>query len=187
MRVLTSLSRRVALPLLLVSLLAAAAVAQEEQLGEEAAKRLQTQAEESGRAFLEGDYERLADYTYPKLVELIGGREKLIEVVRKSVEGMKAEGLQPLSSAPSAPTQVLRAGRQTYAIVPLKFKMRAPGQVLVSDSFMIAVSDDGGKNWKFLSGASVDEARLKILLPDAAGKLKLPTVRHSTEPLPAAP
>lgn len=186
MKALASLPRRLVASLLFVSLLAAAAAAQE-QLGEEAAKRLQEQAEESGRAFIEGDYGRLADFTYPKLVELLGGREKLVEVVRKGVEGMKAEGFVPLSSAPSAPVQVLKAGRQTYAIVPLKFKMRAPGQLLVSDSFMIAISDDGGKNWKFLSGASVDEARLKILLPDAAGKLKLPTVKHSTEPLPTTP
>ena len=186
MRVLASPPRRLFASLLFVPLLAAAAVAQE-QLGEEAAKRLQTQAEESGRAFIEGDYGRLADYTYPKLVELIGGREKLIEVVRKGVDGMKAEGFLPLSSVPSAAVQVLRAGRQTYAIVPLKFKMRAPTQILVSDSFMIAISEDEGKNWKFLSGASVDEAKLKVLLPDAAGKLKLPTVKHSTEPLPATP
>jgi hypothetical protein len=186
MKALTSLPGRLAASLLFVTLLAAATAAQE-RLGEEAAKRLQAQAEESGRAFLEGNYERLADYTYPKLVELIGGREKMIEVVRMGVEGMKAEGFVPLSSVPSAPVQVLSVGKQTYAIVPVKFKMRAPGQVLVSDSFMIAISDDEGKNWKFLSGASVDEAKLKVLLPDAAGKLKLPTVKHSTEPLPTTP
>jgi hypothetical protein len=111
----------------------------------------------------------------------------LVEIVRKGVEGMKAEGFQPLSSVPSAAVQVLRVGKQTYAILPLKFKMRAPTQLLVSDSFMIAISDDDGKNWKFLSGASIDEAKLKLLLPDAAGKLKLPTVKHSTEPLPTTP
>jgi hypothetical protein len=186
MKVLASLSRRVAVMLLFVSVFSAASAAQE-QLGEDAAKRLQAQAEESSRAFIEGDFGRLADLTYPKLVELIGGREKLIEVVRKGVEEAKAEGFVPLSSVPSAPTQVLRVGRQTYAIVPLKFKMRAPNQILVSDSYMIAVSEDEGQNWKFFSGASVDEAKLKILLSDAAGKLKLPTVKHSTEPLPATP
>lgn len=184
MRVFAS-SLRKALTLLLVSLLAAGAFAQE-QLDEEVAGRLQTQAAESGRAFIEGNFERLADYTHSKLVELIGGREKLLGFLRKSVDEMKAEGFVPLSSVPAAPTQVLRVGRQTYAIVPLKFKMRAPRQILVSDSFMIAVSDDEGKNWKFLSGASIDEEKLKLLLPDAAGKLKLPIVKHSTEPLPAA-
>lgn len=186
MKSLTSLSRRVVATLLFVTVLSAAAVAQE-QLSEAAAKRLQTQAIESGRAFIEGDLGRLADYTYPRLIELIGGREKMIEIVRKGVEEMKAEGFEPLSYVPSAPTQVLREGARTYAIVPLKFRMRAPTEILVSDSFMIAVSDDDGKNWKFLSGSSIDQEKLKLILPDAAGKLKLPTVRHSSEPLPTKP
>lgn len=186
MKTLNTLSRRAAATLLFLALFSAAAFAQE-QLSAEAAKRLQTQAEESGRAFLEGNYARLADLTYPRLVELLGGREKLIEIVRKGVEEMRAESFEPLSSVPSAATQVLRIGKQTYAIVPHKFRMRAPDQILVSDTFMIAISDDGGQNWTFLSGSSIDEAKLKILLPDAAGKLNLPTVKHSSEPLPAKP
>ena len=186
MKALTSLSRHAVVPLLFVSLLCVAAGAQE-QLSEAAAKRLQAQAEACGRAFIEGDFGRLADCTLPKLVELIGGREKMLEVVRKDVEEMKADGFEPLSSVPSAPTQVVRVGGQTYAVLPLKFRMRTSKEVLVSDSFMIGVSGDGGQSWKFLSGSSIDEARLGLLLPEAAGKLKLPTVKHSSEPLPAKP
>ena len=186
MKALTSLSRHAVVPLLLVSLLSAVAGARE-QLGEAAAKQLRAQAEGCGRAFIEGNFERLADCTLPKLVELIGGREKMLEVVRKDVEEMKAEGFEPLSSVPAAPTQVLRVGSRTYAILPLKFRMRTPKEILVSDSFMIGVSGDGGQNWKFLSGSSIDEARLGLLLPEAAGKLRLPPVKHSTEPLPAKP
>lgn len=182
----TSLPRLAVVSLLLLPLLAAAAAAQG-QLGEEAAKRLQAQAEESGRAFIRGDLGRLADYTHPRLIELMGGREKMIEFVRKDMEEMKAEGFKPLSYVPSAPTQVLRVGGQTYAVVPLKFRMRAPKEIYISNSFVVAVSGDDGRNWTFLSGGGVDDVRLKILLPDAAGKLKLPTVTHSTEPLPAKP
>ena len=186
MKALTSLSRHAAVTLLLVSLLSVGAGAQE-QLSEAAAKRLQAQAEECGRAFIEGNFERLADCTFPKLVELIGGREKLLEAVRKDVAEMKAEGFEPLSQTHSAPTQVLRVGSQTYAVLPIKFKMRTSKEILASDSFMIGVSGDGGQNWKFLSADSTDEARMKLLLPDAAGKLKLPPARYSTEPLPAKP
>ena len=186
MKALTSLSRHVVVPLLFVSLLSAVAGAQE-QLGEAAARQLQAQAEGCGRAFIEGDFERLADCTLPKLVELIGGREKMIEVVRKDVAEMKAEGFEPLSQTHSAPTQVLRVGSQTYAVLPIKFKMRTSKEILASDSFMIGVSGDGGQNWKFLSADSTDEARMKLLLPDVAGKLKLPPAKYSTEPLPAKP
>jgi hypothetical protein len=118
---------------------------------------------------------------------LVGGREKMVELVRRDVEEGKAEGYEPLSSTNSAPTQVLRVGGQTYAVLPYKLRMRAPKEILVSDAFMIGVSDDGGQTWKFLSGDSADDARLKVLIPDAAGKLKLPPAKYSTEPLPAKP
>ncbi len=186
MKARTSLSRHAVVSLLVVPLLCVAAGAQE-QLGEAAARQLQTQAEVCGRAFIEGDFERLADCTVPKLVELMGGREKMIEAVRKDVEEMKAEGFEPLSSKHSAPTQVVRVGSRTYAVIPLKFRMRSSKEVHVSDSFLIGVSGDGGQNWTFLSADSTDEARMKVLLPDVVGKLKLPPARYSTEPLPARP
>ena len=186
MKALTSLSRRAAAVALFVALLAAAASAQE-GLGEAASKQLQAQAEECGNAFVKGNYGRLVECTVPKLVELVGGREKMIDLMRREVEEGKAEGFYPLSSAQSAPTQVLRVGGQTYAVVPYKLRMRAPEEILVSDSFMVGVSDDGGQTWKFLSADSTDEAKLKVLLPDAAGKLKVPPAKYSSEPLPAKP
>ncbi|HEX8559268.1 MAG TPA: hypothetical protein VF668_14275 [Pyrinomonadaceae bacterium] len=159
--------------LLMLLLLAPAASAQA-KLGEAAARQLRAQAEECNRAFVEGDFGRLADYTYPKLVTLLGGREKMVDYLRKSVAEMKADGFEPLSYAPSEPTQVLRAGRETYAVVPATLRMRAPDGVLVSESFMIAVSADGGKTWKFLSGGSATPAQLRALLPRVAGRLRPP-------------
>jgi hypothetical protein len=154
-------------------------------LGAEAAAQLRAQAEECGRAFVENDFERLAFYTHPKVVRMMGGREQMVSFVRKGVGEMKAEGFETLSYVPSEPTQVLRVGRQTYAVVPATLRMRSPGGVLVSESFMIAVSSDGGKNWKFVSGGSADPARLKMLFPAAAGRLRMPPRKAPTlEPAP---
>jgi hypothetical protein len=168
---------------LLLLLLAPAAAAQAQSAGarltEDAAKQLRAQAEESSRAFMEGNFERLADFTHPKVVELMGGREKLAEFVRKDMAEMKAEGYETLSYAPAAePTQVLREGQKLYAILPARLRMRTPGgPVFVSESFMIAFSADGGKNWRFIGGEAADATKLKLLMPEVADKLKPPTGR----------
>jgi len=154
-------------------------------LSAEAAGQLRAQAEECVRAFMENDFERLAFYTHPKVVEIVGGRERMVAFLRKGVEEMKAEGFETLSYTPGAPTQVLRLGRQTYAVVPATLRMRAPKGVLVSESFMIAVSDDGGRRWTFVSGSGAEPAKLKVLFPAAASRLKLPTPKPITfEPAP---
>lgn len=162
-------------------LLLAPAVAAQDTLDEAAAKRLRQQAGECSRAFVEGDYERLADCTHTKVVELMGGREKMVESVRGEVAEMKADGFEPLTYETGEPSQVLRVGSATYAVVPAKLRLRTKGTVYVSDSFMVGVSADGGKSWRFVSGAGADPVRLKLLLPDAADKLKLPTVRNYPE------
>ena len=177
-------SRIIFCPTLLIMLLAAAAAGQT-RLGEEAAARLQTQADECGRAFIEGDFERLADYTHPKVLEKVGGRAGMIAFLQKSVGEMKAEGFNIISYVNAAPTQVLTVGRQTYAILPATLKARVPQGVLASETFMLAVSADGGRNWKFVSGSVADSAKLKLLFPAAAGRLKLPAQRPPVlEPAP---
>jgi hypothetical protein len=175
------MSRKIRLAVLLVALLPAAAHAQE-QLDAAASARLKEQAEACSRAFIEGDFGRLADYTHPKVVEMMGGREKMAEFVRKDTAEMKSEGYETLSYALSEPTQVLREGRETYAVLPAKLRIRTPAGVYVAESFMIGLSADDGRSWKFVSGASADPATLKILFPaEAVSKLKLPTVRNYPE------
>ena len=157
----------------LVSLSAATAAAQS-KLGAGAAARLKAQADECGRAFVEGDYARLADYTHPKVLEKMGGRERLVAFLKKGVADMKAQGFETLSYENADPTQVLAVGRETYAVVPGKVRVRTPGGVYAGGAFMVAVSADGGKSWKFVSGSSADPAKLRILFPAVAGRLKLP-------------
>lgn len=166
-----------ALLLLLVAPAAAAQSAQA-QLTEEATEQLRAQVEEYSRAFMDGKYERMADFMYPKAVELAGGREKMIEIVRKGMDEMKTEGYVALSYGLTAgPTQVLREGRQLYVVLPTKFRMNTPAGVQVAESFMIGVSADDGKNWQLFGSGSLDAKMLKLVLPEVADKLKLPTFR----------
>lgn len=164
----------------LLLLLASAATAQstQTQLTEDATRQLRAQAEEYSRAFMDGKYERMADFLYPKAVEMAGGREKMIETVRKGMDEMKSEGYVALSYGPVAgPTQVLREGRQLYVILPTRFRMNTPAGIQVAESFMIGVSGDDGKNWRLFGSGSLDAKVLKLVLPEVADKLKLPAFR----------
>src|SRR6267142_2305803 len=59
---------------------------------------LVTQAKEMNDAFARKDYERFADFTYPKVVELIGGRDQLLKGIPQQLKEMEAEGVAILSS-----------------------------------------------------------------------------------------
>src|SRR5260221_6208895 len=66
---------------------------------------LATQAKEMNDAFARKDYERFADFTYPKVIELAGGRDQMLKGIPQQLKEMEAEGVVILSSTTGSPTQ----------------------------------------------------------------------------------
>jgi hypothetical protein len=133
-------------------------------------------AEKSGRAFMSGDYETLLDLTYPKLVELAGGREYLLSSMKAEMKRMSDTGIKFVAYTPSEPERIVRAGTKLLAVVPTALEMEAPEASIKHKSFLLAVSTDAGKSWTFIDGTKLDKERLKILLPEAVDKITLPTI-----------
>ncbi len=51
---------------------------------DEAKSAVKKKAQEVGESVIKGDYSKVVDLTYPKLVELMGGRDKMIDSMRTS-------------------------------------------------------------------------------------------------------
>lgn len=137
-------------------------------------KNLKSQADESGKAFVSRDFNRLVDLTYPKLVELVGGRAKMIAFLEKGTNEMKAQGAEVISMSVHDPTQVIKVGKQMFAVLPVTLKMKVPEGVLVGKSFMLGISDHRGDRWTFVNGSSFSDKMAETLFPAAKGKLKIP-------------
>lgn len=138
-------------------------------------------AEENSVALISGNYAHLVDLTYPKVVELIGGRDKMIEALRRSSEDMKARGSKILGAEVSEPKEVVTAGEKQFAVVPMKVRVQVPTGALRSKEFLIAVSEDRGKTWTFVDSAGLvsepgkEREKLAQILPDFPSQLKLPS------------
>jgi len=132
-------------------------------------------AAEVGQALLRGDYARVADLTYPKVVAELGGRDKMIATTDAGMKKMKAQGISFKSYAAKDPGAFLTEGGNTFTVVPTVIEMKISGGVLVSKSFLLGISPDGGKTWTFVdgSGARSPEAREKTL-PKLPAALKVP-------------
>ena len=53
------------------------------------------QAGEMYRAFVRGDMETFLDHMHPKVLEAMGGKQKAVETIKKSLAGAAAQGLTP--------------------------------------------------------------------------------------------
>jgi hypothetical protein len=135
---------------------------------------LALRAKEVNDAFNRKDFTRFMDLTYPKVVEMAGGREKMLAAMNKELKDMEAEGVVLLSSTSGAPTQFLHDSGSIYAVVPNTLKVKAQDGIFQTEGSMIGISPDGGVNWTFIDASGKDLSELKKLLPGIADKLSLP-------------
>jgi hypothetical protein len=143
-------------------------------------ERIRKLAAENSAALSSGNYTRLVELTYPKVVEMIGGRDKMIETLRRGSEDMKAHGSAILGAEVSEPKEVVTSGEKQFAIVPMVLRVQVPDGTLRSKGFLIAVSEDRGKTWTFIDGAGIikepgkEREKLAQVLPDFPAQLSLP-------------
>src|SRR5215475_4943221 len=103
------------------------------------------QANELSEAMLSGNYTRATDLTYPKLVQLIGGRSKYVAALQSQFKDMEAQNFRLVSNVAADPQDVIEVEKVIYAIVPTTMKIRVPEGILVGESYLIGVSNDGGE------------------------------------------
>jgi len=137
-------------------------------------ERIRQAAKENSTAFATANYDRLVDLTYPKVVELLGGREKMIELLRRGAEDMKSHGSSILGADIAEPKEVITAGDKRFAIVPMIVHVKVPEGTLRTNGFLLAVSTDQGKAWTFIDGAGLTREKLTQVFPDFPSEVSLP-------------
>lgn len=141
---------------------------------------IKRQAQELSDAMIKGDYNKAADLTYPKLIELMGGRAQFIAETKNVFKEMEAQQVKIVSNVVGEPHDIVEVKNEIYAIVPGAMRMKVPDGILATEAFMIGVSKDGGQNWTFVDSAAAreDGNGLKILFPDAASQLRIPELKR---------
>jgi len=140
---------------------------------------LKIQASEVGKATIDGDFNRVIDYTYPKVVEMGGGREKMLAFIKKDSVQNKADGVAYLSVEIGEPSQIEKIESQIFAVLPMKLTMKSQDGKFIGESALVGISDDGGKNWKFIS--SIKQERFNKMFPNTGGKILMP---EDKQPVP---
>jgi len=138
-------------------------------------KLVKDTAERTNKALISGDYATVADLTCPKLVELMGGRAKLIGSMQSAVAQMKSQGIIFKSAAIDNPSAtVTNKNGQLFAIVPFSLAVAVPVGIATQKSYLIANSVDRGRTWTFVDGGNVDPSTLGQVFPTLPSTLRLP-------------
>jgi hypothetical protein len=134
---------------------------------------LMVQAKQLETALGSKDYAKVIDLTYPKVVEVGGGRDKLLGEMTKEMQSLEAQGVMLLSSTAAVPSQYVTDANGIYAVVPVTTRIKAQEGVFQTEGSLIGISTDGGQNWTFVDATGKDQTELKKVLPNF-DKLNVP-------------
>jgi hypothetical protein len=124
-------------------------------------KDLDTQLETMKTAFMEKDYATFVDFTYPKVIEMMGGKEKMVETTSASIAKMESQNFIISSIAFKDPSELMEHNGDLQCAITQVLVMDTPNGKVQSERALIAISKDNGKNWVFLDSSGMPRASLE--------------------------
>ncbi|WP_374949494.1 hypothetical protein [Mucilaginibacter sp.] len=145
-----------------------------EQLVAQDTIAIKKQAARFAAATFNGDHKTVIDLTYPALIELSGGREMMQKLITDKIETIRKRGIVKFEGTVGLPGPVYKAGTQLHCLIPEYIIFRMPKGHYYAESYLLGVSDDNGKKWKFLDVGSMPQTILHKLLPNYNDALVIP-------------
>jgi hypothetical protein len=145
----------------------------------EAAKR---DGNDRNFALLRRDYETYVSYMHPALFKVLGSKEKIISTLERRRGRLEADGERMVASLVGEPIQLVKAGSELHAILPQEdiTVVRGRKGEFHAVGYLLGVSNDDGKTWKFIDISRMGPKDVRQLLPNYNGKLKLPPRKAPT-------
>ncbi|MEZ0264924.1 MAG: hypothetical protein ACAI43_09375 [Phycisphaerae bacterium] len=136
-------------------------------------------------AIASGDYPAVVDRTVDAAVTDVGGRDQAIAALRDGIANLRKRGATIRNVGVGTPGAPATEGTNTFVVVPTTLELGTPQGRLLARSYLLGVSPDAGKTWKYVEGAAVGDPAVRAkLLPKLPPALKLPRIA-APEPLPA--
>lgn len=147
-------------------------------LGLDLAGKIKDEANKSAQALMSNDLETVIRYTYPLIIEKMGGKERAISTLQQSYAQMQTSGVKFESVTIGNPAQIEEDGSLMHALVPQTIQMKVPDGRLIQDGYLLAISENGGEQWYFLDATNLTDAILSQVFPTLAGKITIPTKKE---------
>jgi hypothetical protein len=141
-------------------------------------QKIKTQAELTAQALLKGDYETFIEFTYPKVIEMLGGKEKMMAMLKNGTMEMEQQGIGFESVTIGTPSASVQAGEEIHCLVPQTIIMKIPNGKIKTETFLLAISPDNGGRWFFIDTSNLKMENVTKVLPNYNTDLIIPTKKQ---------
>ena len=136
------------------------------------------QAEAYAKSSVNKDYETVVKYSYGPFISMFGGKEKMVSMIKTTMESLTAKGITIESVTIGEPGKTYNTGTELHCLVPMKTFSKVPGGKQVLSSYLLAISGDKGISWTFLNltGGGMNNDTITKLIPNFNQELRLPLI-----------
>lgn len=116
------------------------------------------------------DEEKIFSMTYPKVIEIEGGRKAFLDKLNNSLKNAK-----DFAFLAGKPTQIVENEGKLLAVIPVSTKQKVADGWKFSREVIVAVSEDKGRRWAFADVS--DTGKRNIIFPTEINKLEIPEIK----------
>lgn len=136
--------------------------------------QVKQQATDMAGHLVSKDYTKFVEYLFPKTIADGGGKAAVIKMISDAMAETEEQGYILQKAEIGEPSTFITALTELQCTIPEILTMKVPGGTVVTTSSLIAVSKDGGNNWKFLEASKSSLEQIRKYYPNISSKLKLP-------------
>lgn len=138
---------------------------------------IKAQAMEMANALIKKDYTAFSKYVHPKLVAMAGGTKKLIQRLDTANAAAKQFGAEIKRVNIGNPAKIISYKKELQTTLPQTTEMTTAMGNIILESTLIAMSDDKGKNWRFLDTSIYSVKDIKKAVPELSPDLVIPPAK----------
>ncbi|MBC3845765.1 hypothetical protein H8K90_05200 [Winogradskyella echinorum] len=138
----------------------------------------------TSKATLKMDFKTVLKHTLPKVVELMGGEDAALTLLKNTFDGMKTQGFVFEKADVNGVSEIVEEQGQYRCVIEGFNQMKMSGQRIKSKSYLLGIYNDVDKYWWFIEAKQLkNEAMLDMVLPNFETSLNIPEDDMQMEPI----
>lgn len=123
--------------------------------------------------FLNKSYKGFSTFVYPKVIQMYGNEEKMIDKTKSSILKMENDGFKFVNIYFKNFNEAIAKNNELQSTFTQVILMNSPKGRIIGEYTMIGISSDKGKSWKFIDTSGYNGKLIQNNFPNLDEKLIL--------------
>lgn len=120
---------------------------------------------------LEKNYDQFANFVYPAVYKMTGGKTKMIQLTKQLTDKMESDGFKFIDIIFTDASDFVKSGNETQFTITEGIVMQTPKGKILATYTLIGISGDNGKNWKFMDTSGKTKEIMTQYFPNLSKEL----------------